>query len=477
MLFLIKKKNYCHMETINENNKPKLFVYAFIFIIICLTYINYVNGARIGLLTNIIVYVVIALAIFKNNLKYLLIYYLINHLLGPTFFVEIEIFPTLGRLDYLISNLVFLNIVLTRKINTTIVLLIAFLFLSGIINIYSLEKIDLNTISLYYSYLSKITEATILAYIISNIIETNFFIKKIKYNFINTVVVFLLVSFTLLSIIQLVIPISVREVQYIPPMNFLGFNVYRPSGFLGAYYVYSISLSYILVISMVLLTNNILQLNKFMKFYLLTPLLLCATIANRSTILAFLLFFVLILVKKIKLNINPLIVAIVILLFFMIVGFYTQDMLILDQSNNTKILLWAMAINDILYQSDIMQIVFGHGVQSSSLLAINIEEYMSINNLISRYDDNIYNGVGFPIHNIFIQILYENGIIVFMIYFYIIYYGLKSILLDKQIKFIHLLFIITLTHAFFHNAIFSPILILLSILLRNSLYQPYTRLG
>jgi len=465
------------METINENNKPKLFIYSFIFTIICLTYINYINGARIGLLTNIVVYVLIALAIFKNNLKYLLIYYLINHLLGPTFFVEIEIFPTLGRLDYLISNLVFLNLIQTRKINLTIVLLIAFLFLSAIMNIFSLEKIDFNTISLYYSYLSKITEATILAYVITNIINTNVFFKKIKFTLINTVVIFLLVSFTLLSIIQLVIPISVREMQYIPPMNFFGFNVYRPSGFLGAYYVYSISLSYILVISMVLLTNNILKLNNLLKFYLLPPLLLCAIIANRSTILAFLLFFVLILVKKIKLNINPLIVAIVILLFFMIVGFDTQKMLILDQSNNTKILLWSMAINDVLYQSDIMQIIFGHGIQSSSLLAINIEQYMSVNNLISRYDDNIYNGVGFPVHNIFIQILYENGIIVFMMFFYIIYHGLKSVLLDKQIKFIHFLFIITLTHAFFHNAIFSSILILLSILLRNSLCQPYPRLG
>ena len=86
----------------------------------------------------------------------------------------------------------------------------------------------------------------------------------------------------------------------------------------------------------------------------------------------------------------------------------------LDESNGTKLAMWALVANELITSSTPVQWLFGHGINSASEVTAGLGEFVSRLGISSGLDTRATAGEGFPIHNIYLQALYEFGAVFFM---------------------------------------------------------------
>jgi hypothetical protein len=423
---------------------------ALIYIPLLMVYIYFNKTISLmtfpGIAINMIGLTIIILLIFSKKLELLFLFFIFNILLGPFLifnFSQVD-FTTLGRLDYLVANTLMLYFIQKKYTNTKFVLLInILLFTSMLFNYNSTHE----NISKYYAYISNISIGFVFYY---------FWMNKEIFNkrYVLQIIYSLLIIHLALSIIQFYYPLFLR-VSSIQAVFFVyGYHLNRPLGLLGASYVYGLSTIFVLMFYYHY-KNKITYFDKHFIFFFI----IMSSIATRTVLLGlifYILYLIFIKLSKIK-KLLFLTFIIGISTYFII---FNYQLLFLNQSNSTKLLLWYLTLKDIFHNSSLLQILFGHGIASSELIANQLPDFVSNMLFEARYDNRVDSGSGegFPIHNIYIQMLYENGIFVFV---FISYYILKIFKNVAGYKLkgldVFLLFLITVNY-FLHNGIYSNML-------------------
>jgi hypothetical protein len=439
---VVQSKNKFFQEFFNKKLIYMLFfILLFVFVNIKISHMSFigvfVNLFSVGLIS--------ILSIKHKRLDLLFFFFMLNILIGPFIFLnlyEIGII-NFGRLDYLITNFVILYLILNNhKFSKSFFIFFIFLFLSFLFD----KEFFIIKLDLYYGYFSKIFLGYLFFYFWKNIDN---FINNITYKLF----IYVLLFHLLLSIIQFIYPLYLRTGSIEASLHIFGVLVNRPLGLFESSYVYAVNTSFLLYMIYIYNKNE----NKNIVFiFLLILQLIIGFISARSALLATILYFISLFLAHRLFYIRILYVTIgVLFLLYLIIFNYT--IFLQDQSNSTKFLLWYLTLNDFINNSTIFEILFGHGINSASMIANELPSFTSSLEFSVLYDNRIddFPWLGFLIHNVYIQILYENGLLLFLFIMIGFFKIFTFILKEKKFLFLNLLFFIIFFQFFLHNGMYS----------------------
>ena len=183
-------------------------------------------------------------------------------------------------------------------------------------------------------------------------------------------------------------------------------------------------------------------------------------LGTRSIALGLVLFLILYL-SGISKNLKYILLPSIIIIFLLVIPFNLIEILnTVDQSNSTKILLGYQLIFTWISDFPSYESFLGYGFDQASLLAANNDFGILASLYEASYDNRINNGLGFPVHNVYLQLLFEYGLFSFIAVIWLIWRGLVNILLRRIDSPTAFFWCISVTHYAVHNGIFSPLLIL-----------------
>jgi hypothetical protein len=396
----------------------------------------------------------------KNKIEFLFLFFISNLLLGPFQIVNLSglNFDTFGRLDYLVANVLILFFIFQKYKNISFVVVMnGLLFLSVLYNIDGFSH-NIN-FSKYYGYISKLS----IGYL-----YYHFWVNVKTYSKINVqyFLLSLLILHLIVSLIQFSYPLYLRTHGFQDTVTMLSYTLIRPVGLLSTAYTYGITTVFVLlfyyhykgyVTSAYLRNNNLIFIIVF---------LIIASISTRTVFLSIAVYLLFIFFIKLKKYGKFLMFILLSVIAAYVISNYYQVVL-LQQSNGTKLLLWYLTIDDFLSNSSILEILFGHGIGSSALLAEKLPQFVSEWTFPVSYDNRIDNigKSGFPIHNIFIEMLYENGAIIFMFINYYIILSMKYVISCKDTNtYVFFLFLVLINYSL-HNGIYNSFLFFIIFLL------------
>ncbi|EGR2143997.1 hypothetical protein DYS14_10870 [Vibrio parahaemolyticus] len=150
-----------------------------------------------------------------------------------------------------------------------------------------------------------------------------------------------------------------------------------------------------------------------------------------------------------------------------------MELFLVDQSNSTKLLLWYLTLKEFFFNSTFTQLLFGHGIDSASYISLALPNFVNELSFDAVYDNRVDLREGFPIHNVYVQTLFEHGILVFFAVivpvFKSIQYSLKR---DTDLFLVFLLLTIFFQYLL-HNGIFAVYLYLICLIGLGNIKNAY----
>lgn len=437
----------------------------FLFILLCITVNIIVSqmsivGAVINVMPILILHPSLKLPWFDK----LFIFFVLNILIGPFIsfnFDELKL-VNLGRIDYFIGNLIIIYYLfvqnrynIKRSHCIFIFLLSVFLFFSFVFDSSDLI-VKFNE---YYGFYSKLSVAFSLYLIVSNLDKiTNGYVKQLLF-----LLVFLHLS---LSIIQLFYPFYIRIGSIESGIHIGGRLFNRPLGFFESSYVYGVHTIFLCYLFIKVCGRG--------KINDLVVILLCLVsfLSTRSALLAFVVFLFFVSIRKIY-SYQKYVIMFLGSLCFIYLMRSNVELFLVDQSNSTKLLLWYLTLKEFFFNSTFTQLLFGHGMDSASYISLALPNFVNELSFDAVYDNRVDLREGFPIHNVYVQTLFEHGILVFFAVivpvFKSIQYSLKR---DTDLFLVFLLLTIFFQYLL-HNGIFAVYLYLICLIGLGNIKNAY----
>lgn len=450
-----------------ETNWP-FYLIAFLvtFLFVSWSAINFfVSGMRFGIIANAVMLMSLAYAFHKSRAEALILFYLLNILIGPFIFVDMSFagLNYISRFDMFVTYVISIILlrsrdfmeIITKKSNLLLVFLLSFIGVIDLLLEFNLDKIDK-----YYGTMSYIVQAVVITYLFKKIYHARINLPAA----IPRIMLLFLFLHLAISFIQLFIPIPIRSNYEYSSMFISGIEVRRPSGLLGTAFVYG-------PVTLMLFLYCYIVVSEYWKIILrkLLPLIvIICSISSRTVALGTVCYCFLLLFSRSNKIIKFILVTVFTLSVALTFVFALSGLLMLgDQSNNTKILLTYLTIQEYLFNSSFYQKVFGHGLDSSSYIANQIPEFLGSLFLNVSYDNRIDNEDQFLIHNVYLQILYEFGIVLFAVYIYPIIKSFKIVINTNKAKMINYIFVVIAVNYFLHNGLFHPFILISALLVQQ----------
>lgn len=434
----------------NDKLKPVINACLLVTFLGILFVINYTQAGMgiTGCLINVIGILVITLYMITKNIKYIVLFFLLNTLVGPFFIINFTFigYSNIGRLDYLVALLILMSRVKkekSSKVKKYIIILTGCVSLYWVWNIINMKA---NFDDAYGNILG-IGIAYSVYDAIYKIKENNILVGNIFY--------YIFESHIILSILQLFIPVYLRSSYVDAVLKIGGLDINRPLGLLPNAYSYGISTMFAFFIIYEISSENI---KVRLKRQVPVILMLCI-ISTRAVLFGVLLYIIIIMARNKKMRKIYLLILIVCccLIINYIISNYKNVIYITDSSNASKLILWGNCIYNFFLNLSFTDLVIGRGFNSSSLLVNNIKSFMSDLGLNVRIDNRMVYSKAFPLHNEYLQILYECGIIIFIYYILNIVKAIKYSLGNKRMS--TLLLSIAVMNYCLHNGFFSDTII------------------
>lgn len=403
----------------------------------------------------------IFLSLINHDLKHVLfLVFFLNLAIGPFFVVnlyQIDM-PQVGRFDFFVFN-IYATYLLYRNVfskNNTIILYLLFclvvLFFEFIFDQLSLYA----RIDIYYGYFSRILQGIVIYFIYSE--SRSNFPNVVK---IVTTIVILLHLF--LSITQFLFPLYIRSGTAEAGLTFGGFVINRPTGLFESSFVYGVNTIFLCFFYL-----RVVGFSRFSKFVVLL-LVGISLLSTRSNVLSLLISLFVFYFSSSKFRIS---IFYLLMVSFLIFTFSNNLLIHADQSNTTKFLLWYLTFSNFVHESTFFSLLFGHGVLSSENIASSLPDFVADLAYNVTYDNRVDDGyTSFPIHNVYLQMLYENGLSIFILFIGLILTALhKCVSYEKSFITIILIFTIFVNY-FLHNGLFSPFLTFLCVYAMEKKYD------
>ena len=412
-----------------------------------------------GIAINIIgIIIVLILSIQYKRLELLLLLFILNIIVGPFLLINFKDLDlsSIGRIDFFIGNLFFLYFIFNKGKNIVFPLILDMLIV--ISSFYNFQNL-IEHINILYAYISKVSIGYFFYY---------YWINYNKYNkkYILQIIFYILLIHLFFSLIQFIYPIYPRASASGAGLTIMGHMLNRPLGLLAASFVYGASTIFILMFYI----KYKIRLNIIDKIVLVL-LVTISMVSTRSVILSTLIFCLYIIFKQYIMKYKTILLFSIISIIFIVIG-TNSSLAFLDKSNATKILLWYLAIHDLVTNSSLLQILFGHGIETAANLMDTVEGFVNITAFSLSYSGDALNAGHIHLHNIFVQLIYEHGIIIFIFFNIYIYKVIKFILHYKNnINIEIFLFFTILINYSLHNGIFTPFLTAILLILLH--YKKY----
>lgn len=401
-----------------------------------------------GCAINIIGLSILFFFIITRNIKYLVLFFFLNFMLGPFFLFDFSFlgYSNIGRLDYLVGIIGLVSNLHKEKnfaVKRFIQGLSCLFVLWTIYNLY-IQNNSLDDLYGYYAGIAFAYEFYMSICILSE--QKKFF----KYGML----VIMLIHIGL-SIVQLFVPLYLRTGTSTGALIIAGFNITRPVGILSNYYAYGGNTIAAFFIVYVCSDKNA---RKILKLLFPITLFICI-ISTRSVLIGFLIFIMLTLLESKSLRTPYFILLIVggIGIIVYVLTHYIALVSISDQSNGTKLVLWGYCLNVYFTESSVLQMFIGHGVETAKELGRTVYDYLRDIGITKSLDNRINGQDVFPIHNEYLQVLYECGVIIFVYYLRKIYMTLKLSVGKRKLS--TLLLCIMFGNYMLHNGFLSDMLI------------------
>lgn len=223
----------------------------------------------------------------------------------------------------------------------------------------------------------------------------------------------LVVAHLALSLLQFKYDVGLRAGTAEAGLSVMGMQINRPTGLLEVSYVYGAISVFVLVLMRPFLWHHTGLRPYWMWVWGL--MLLVACVSTRSLLLAMLLYLFCWGFMRwvhpswrwmLGLGLSGAAVIVVASNYWALVA--------LDESNGTKLAMWALVLNELIGNATLMQWLFGHGINSASEVTAGLGEFVIRLGISSGLDTRATAGEGFPIHNIYLQALYEFGVVFFL---------------------------------------------------------------
>ena len=445
------------------NSSRALFVFLCTGFLIMSFYGNIkISGMSIlGAMSSSLGLAVILYSLNKNKTIVILTFFSLNSIIGPFSLINLNDygFATMGRLDYLFSIALFsFYLFVNKKINIFILLLLLLVNATFLLH----KNLTSEVNSLVYSYISVIMQSYLVF-----IAVKNHLLKKEKsgQNALLKLLMIIFIANIALAYLQIFIPgLHIRNDATMGQTVILGFFINRPTGLYGSAHIFSLATFFYGYIIFILLDARRKSVYVKITYILTFPLIFLSSSGVLLGVFLYLFNFLLLnkLTKPVKIGAVFSFILIIVLMFFY---FNMSD---LPKSTGTKILIWWLIIQDMVYSSSLLEILFGHGIDSAKFVSLKIPEFLKTyeHGNIS-YDHEILKRDGFLYtHNIFIQIFYEFGIFMFLLISITSIRNLIFIISYKNFSMVNMLFVAGTANYFFHNGMFSlewlPILLIIA---------------
>jgi len=405
-----------------------------------------------GLAVNSFALVILTAYILTSDIEIAALFFGVNSLLGPFLFVNFQdlALPNLGRMDYIVCILLIPSLLITQgalsKFGTIIIIACSILIIWGEwSNIQGIEH-SVSYVDAWFGIIGKLATGAMLYYILSvkNKIGSN---TKVYW-----LILLVLVTHLLISWLQFVFQISLRAGTLEAALSIAGFTINRPVGLLEASYVYGIN-----TFGMWYLTWHFIEPRfRNASLALLILALPVSIVSTRSVSLGIMLFMLTLMWQRAS-DLGRSLYALA-LIFFSLWVFNqgAMGLTLLDQSNSSKLLMWWTVLTQWANGFPSMASFLGYGHNSAALVAKNSVFFDLANSLGAIYDNRIDNLEGFPLHNVYIQILFEYGLFAALIAGWLLIWGAINVFKGKVDVATSFMWCITVTNYSVHNGIFSP---------------------
>jgi hypothetical protein len=132
---------------------------------------------------------------------------------------------------------------------------------------------------------------------------------------------------------------------------------------------------------------------------------------------------------------------------------------LLDQSNSTKVILVWTTLATWFGDFPSWQSFLGYGTDQAALIMAEGSIFFDLANTFNaNYDNRVDDGLGFPIHNVFVQFFFEYGLVASFFALWLILRGFNNIVAGEIDRDSTLFWCVAVTHYTGHNGIFSPLL-------------------
>lgn len=392
----------------------------------------------------------------------LLGFFAANAILGPFLLVNLNgiDLAVAGRLDYMVALLVGVALIFQaeRVSRPLLVFLITFsvLFLWGLLLDIEAEDDLVGFFGAWYASAGRLAVGIVMFRLVVATSKPVVHGSHLVARWVELIILTLLLMHVALSWLQLVVPVSLRTGTIDSGLNLFGFSLNRPTGLFEASYVYGVTSIGLWWIWRCLSGGS----SPRMSVVLLVLLLPVSLIATRSVALGVILFALLAWWSSLK-GVRRSFVMLMVFSAFGVIGLSFLPLLAaLDQSNSTKVLLLWHTLATWVAEFPSLKSFLGYGYDQASRLAASSGFFDLAASLSAAYDNRIDEGTGFPIHNVYVQFFFEYGLLATIAVAWIIWRGLRNILLRRIDSATAFFWCIAVTHYAAHNGIFSSLLTL-----------------
>lgn len=223
----------------------------------------------------------------------------------------------------------------------------------------------------------------------------------------------LVVAHLALSLLQFKYDIGLRTGTAEAGLSVMGVQINRPTGLLEVSYVYGAVSVFVLILARAFFWRHGALQSQWTSVWGLTLVVAC--ISTRSLLLAMVLYGLCwVFMRWVQpswrwawgLALSGLALWLVVSNYWALVA--------LDESNGTKLAMWALVLNELITNSTPVQWLFGHGINSASEVTAGLGDFVSRLGISAGLDTRATAGEGFPIHNVYLQALYEFGAVFFL---------------------------------------------------------------
>lgn len=440
---------HIYLGSDSRRTLPIIFKMLSPFLLLPVLLVNLANGMNFfGAAINYTFLLLVIASLIYGSFTLLTIIIIANFVLGPfqLFSITIKEYENFGRLDYFLGNLCFfyfLSAGVRLGVEKYLSALVSVFIISGVIGAYINGSVEMEAfIASAYKYMSNL----VLAYV--TIICLNKSNAKILVVWVSA----LLLAHFLLSLIQLKYALNIRAGTIPASLSVMGFELRRPAGLFENSYVYGVNTGLLIFLLFILKPNLGLGYRCFVA-----ALVFMSVLATRSFFLGLVMFAYIVWVGRLLRNPLALVLLPMGTLAILILVLGLEAIFTLEQSNSTKFMIWFLVLKDMVDLNP-LQLLFGSGLAESANIAGSLSEFAS--EYGAAYDNNVDKFGSFPIHNIYLELLYDFGILSFLMVIFPLMTSFISLtrmyLVSKQAVAPEIFFFCIISSNYFlHNGLFS----------------------